>query len=153
MNLPLLNLLKKLKDRCPLFNNFSDHELGIFLTLSKIQKYEFENQSIFFQGEKGNCVYLILEGEVVIFYLSKVRGEKVINTLQGGDIFGEMSLITGDKRSANAKVKKAPVLTLVISDKIIEPNSRVQAKIYKNFARIIADRLKDKNKEASQLTG
>jgi CRP-like cAMP-binding protein len=56
-------------------------------------------QVIFGVGDKGDTMYLIRTGEVVI-----ERGGKVIETLGPGGIFGEMALIDGSPRSATARV-------------------------------------------------
>lgn len=55
---------------------------------------------IFAAGERGNTMYLVRSGEVVI-----ERGGKVLETLESGGIFGEMALIDGSPRSATAKAK------------------------------------------------
>ncbi|MFQ5559777.1 MAG: cyclic nucleotide-binding domain-containing protein, partial [Nitrospinota bacterium] len=89
--------------------------------------------------------------EVEIFLTSKVRGNSSISTLSPGDIFGEMSLITREKRSANSKSSNVPLLLLEISKDVLKSNLMLQAKIYKFFARTLADRLKAKNDEVSIL--
>jgi len=55
---------------------------------------------IFAAGERGNTMYLVRSGEVVI-----ERGGKVLETLESGGIFGEVALIDGSPRSATAKAK------------------------------------------------
>jgi CRP/FNR family transcriptional regulator, cyclic AMP receptor protein len=52
---------------------------------------------IFAEGQPGDVMYIIREGEVSI----EIRGA-VVETLQAGDIFGEMSLIDHAPRSASA---------------------------------------------------
>lgn len=53
---------------------------------------------IFSQGETGSCMYILRAGAVEIR-----RGDKVVETVGPGGIFGEMSLIDGSPRSAEAR--------------------------------------------------
>jgi CRP-like cAMP-binding protein len=53
--------------------------------------------AIFRVGDAGSEMYVIRDGSVVIS-----RGDVVLNTLTAGDIFGEMALIDGSPRSADA---------------------------------------------------
>lgn len=55
---------------------------------------------IFAEGDKGEYMYVVRSGEVEI-----ERDGKVIESLSGGGIFGEMALIDGSPRSATARAK------------------------------------------------
>ena len=55
---------------------------------------------IFSKGDKGDAMYVVRTGEVVI-----KRGGHVMETLGGGGIFGEMALIDGSPRSATVRAK------------------------------------------------
>src|SRR5512144_2017998 len=54
----------------------------------------------FAEGDKGDAMYVIRNGEVTIEH-----GGRVIETLGGGGIFGEMALIDGSVRSATVRAK------------------------------------------------
>ena len=64
--------------------------------------------TIFEQGERGEFMYIVLEGEVEIRH-----DGKVVDTASVGGIIGEMALIDSEKRSASAVAqsdcKVAPV--------------------------------------------
>ena len=55
---------------------------------------------IFEEGQDGDRMYVVRHGEVEI-----LRGDKVVETISGGGMFGEMALIDGSKRSATARAK------------------------------------------------
>src|SRR5262245_31578601 len=64
------------------------------------------------QGDPGEALFIILEGSVDV--LVEVSGlSKVVNTLHKGQFFGEMSLLTGEPRSATV-VAKTPLRVLRI---------------------------------------
>jgi CRP-like cAMP-binding protein len=52
---------------------------------------------IFRQGDEGDCMYVVLDGEVDIY----AHGRHV-STLRPGEIFGEMALIDDRPRSGSA---------------------------------------------------
>jgi CRP-like cAMP-binding protein len=75
------------------------------------------------EGTPGDCLYIIKSGEVEVFTPDPKKEKLILATLQEGDYFGEISLITGRPRTASVKVLRAA--ELVRLDK-------------KNFDRIVA---------------
>lgn len=57
---------------------------------------------IFSEGDKGDKMYVIRSGDVEV-----ERDGKIVETLSGGGIFGEMALIDGSPRAATARAKTA----------------------------------------------
>ena len=62
-------------------------------------------ETIFAQGDVGDRMYLVRTGEVEI-----VHSGTVVDTVGPGEIFGEMALIDGSPRSAEARAKVASEL-------------------------------------------
>lgn len=85
----------------PLFKSLSDEEFASIQ--EKLEEINFaENTLVFEAGEIGDCLYIISEGEVEVYIETGKKSEKVtLSTLEKGDYFGEMSLITGEPRSAS----------------------------------------------------
>ncbi|MGZ4371120.1 MAG: cyclic nucleotide-binding domain-containing protein [Gaiellaceae bacterium] len=64
------------------------------------------------QGEPGNCMYLVQEGEVEIVH-EEAGVETLLGRLRAGDIVGEMAIFDRQPRSATVRVAgRARLLTL-----------------------------------------
>jgi CRP/FNR family transcriptional regulator, cyclic AMP receptor protein len=57
---------------------------------------------IFSEVDKGDKMYVVRSGEIEV-----ERDGKIVETLSGGGIFGEMALIDGSPRAATARAKTA----------------------------------------------
>ncbi len=87
----------------PLFASLSDEaatELRDLLTVNDVPG----NTQVFHKGDTGNAMYLIERGKVRISITDEDRHEITLAEIAQGDFFGEMSLIDGRQRSADAKV-------------------------------------------------
>ena len=63
-----------------------------------------QNTRLFKQGDKGDAMYLIESGRVRISIRDEEEQEVILAELAQGDFFGEMAIIDGRQRSADAKV-------------------------------------------------
>jgi CRP-like cAMP-binding protein len=61
-----------------------------------------EAARIFAKGDPGDSMMAVLHGRVVISDSSLDGRQVVLTTLREGDVFGEMALLDGKERSANA---------------------------------------------------
>jgi len=87
----------------PLFSVLSDAELGRLTQIGKHQAFE-PYSNIIIEGEMSWGMYLVLEGQVGIYKANKVSGNVYdVGQLQAGAVFGEMSLIDQQPRSATVQ--------------------------------------------------
>lgn len=85
--------------KIPLFSELNDAELDAITALASTT--QVPKKSIVVQeGELGNALYVILRGSVKISYYAPDGREVVLSLLQEGSIFGEMSLLDKQPRSA-----------------------------------------------------
>lgn len=76
-----------------------------------------KDQVIIQEGDDGQTAYLIQSGVVSVFTYQGNR-ELLLTNLGPGEIFGEMSLLFGEPRSASVKAKKDCNLILINKNKL-----------------------------------
>jgi CRP/FNR family cyclic AMP-dependent transcriptional regulator len=77
-------------------------------------------QVIFTQGDPGNSLCIIEEGRVRIVVGSDEGKELVLRVLGPGDFFGELALLDGEPRSADAVAQEACQLLLLQRSDFVE---------------------------------
>lgn len=78
-----------------IFAESNEEVLVEVVNLLKSMEYP-PNQTIIRKGELGDCMYMIIDGRVKIF-----DGERTLNVLGAGDVFGEMALLDTEPRMAS----------------------------------------------------
>ena len=148
-----------------IFSDLTDDELNHFSDALKEVKME-KGQQFITEGEEGDCIYLLLEGEVQInqaLTLSMNKSEsdnreKAILKLSSdiNPLFGEMSMFNeGDRRTANVRAETTCILVkLDKSDlyNICEKNPNIGFKVMRNLGRIISGNLVKANQNVLKLT-
>jgi CRP-like cAMP-binding protein len=82
----------------PLFAPLSDEETEKLADAAHLRIFA-PDEPIVRQGQQGGSMFVIHKGSVSVNILENGK-PKTINTLKEGDFFGEMSLLTGEPRSA-----------------------------------------------------
>src|SRR5215510_10183350 len=88
----------------PLFSSLDDAAATDLRNLLRNRNVASGNQ-LFRAGDKGDAMYLIESGRVRITIEDDHGKEIVLAELAQGDFFGEMAIIDGKQRSANATVQ------------------------------------------------
>ena len=99
----------------PLFASLDD-SAAIELRNLLSDKIVPRNTRLFRQGEKGDAMYLIESGRVRISIHDDEKQELTLAELAQGDFFGEMSIIDGRQRSADAQVIEDARLAILSRD-------------------------------------
>ena len=102
------SLLQFLREHSP-----DSRTLREMLQTSKVQSYN-EGEVILEQGDNSDSMFFIAEGRVEV----SVNGKPVCTLGRMGDVFGEMGMITGERRSATVKALD-PVTCLVTAKKFM----------------------------------
>ncbi|MEM0968517.1 MAG: mechanosensitive ion channel family protein [Verrucomicrobiota bacterium] len=98
-----------LSSQMPLFQQLTVEESRTLLENShriEIQK----GQVLVQQGEEGSSMFVLLEGLTEVFVQTEESEEVKVDEMGPGEFFGEMSLLTGDPRSATVRARTAGVV-------------------------------------------
>src|SRR5205823_7827631 len=85
----------------PLFTGLSQQELGVISERVRQRRYK-EGDTIFHRDDPGVALYVILSGKVKIHNENPDGTDLMIAVLTASDFFGELAVIDGDERSADA---------------------------------------------------
>jgi len=100
----------------PLFSSVSDEDLESIASLLIERRFP-KNKTIVEEGLSGDYMYVIREGRVKVTKLSGDGREKILELLEAGSFFGEMSLLDSAPRSASVKaLTEVRILALARND-------------------------------------
>lgn len=110
-----------------------------------------EGETIFREGDLGTEMFIIHDGEVQI--IKRLGAEQhVLSKLEKGDFFGEMAVIEGAPRSADA-IANTDVTLLVITgsrfDEMIRKTPEIAVRIIRKYSK----RLREANHLIEKLAG
>ena len=156
-----INVLKHFQ----IFNKLDENEIKYFQEKMKNINVP-EGQNFIVEGDIGDSIYLLLEGQVRInqaLTLSMHKGgldnrEKAIINLSARmkPLFGEMSLFDkDDRRNASVKAITECELAQLMSDDLLlicDEFPDIGYKVMKNLAKILCKRLVETNQNVLKLT-
>jgi len=139
--------------KVPAFANLAQRELKEVAAIVHIREYR-TGEPVFYQGDPGLGMYIVQEGEVSITILGKDGDERELAVLTDGDFFGELALLDESPRSANAVCKtECTLIGFFRPDlfELIEKKNTLGIKIILKLAEIVAQRLRQTDKELSKV--
>jgi CRP/FNR family transcriptional regulator, cyclic AMP receptor protein len=95
---------RQLLRRSPLFSRLGDAEADAILAHAKLVRYP-HGATIFTKGEPGNSMMAVLSGRVTITAPSPDGRQIVLSVLREGEVFGEIALLDGKERTADARAE------------------------------------------------
>jgi CRP/FNR family transcriptional regulator len=104
---------------------------------------------IFKEGEPGDSMYIIHEGQVRIVK-SVANKETTLAVLKEGEFFGEMAIIDNEPRSASA-VAQGEIKLIELDNKIFEEQIKNNPKIIMQILRKMSQRLRNADHQIQTL--
>lgn len=111
-------------------------ELQTLADFSNVKRFP-SGTFLFHEGDPGNEMYVVLEGKVMISKYIPGGGEEALAILERGDFFGEMSLIDGQPRSADAKAYQGPLTVIAFDELTIKEVQSVDPRAAVDFIRLL----------------
>ena len=130
----------------PFFKPFTDQELIIILETSKWVKAS-PGDIVVKEGDTEHSFYVILKGSVRIQKrVGMASMKKSISYLNKGQCFGEMSVLTGQPRSADVAAEEETFLLKIDAETLNKETDSfdfrsIQFKFYRIFSQILSQRL------------
>src|SRR5919202_138357 len=139
---------QQLLRKIDLFAELSDDELVAVGRLLKEQKFA-ENQPIFAQGDRGDSMYIVIQGRVRIATRDHSGREKVLAFYGPGEFFGDMAVLSGSPRSASARAT-TPVQVLQLRKADFERLSAANLGLMQHMLQVMVQRQAAMNTRVSQ---
>jgi len=120
------------------FEPMTSEECDFVAERGKIKTWQ-AGEVILEQGEEGRSMFVILGGLVKAYIIGHNNEEAYVGQIQTGELFGEMSLLTNEPRSATVK-SVTPVTTMEITQDIFEHLLTKRPSLGEKLSEIIAIR-------------
>lgn len=139
-----------------LLSDLSDHHVE---KLSQfLERVEYvPGETIFYENDPSECLYIIQVGSVEISKISDQEGEEYVPLveLDEGNIFGELSFLTDSPRSASAVASTHLVVYELNKEdfaNIVENHPELACQVYDAILNVLAYRLRRTDKKLVQLS-
>jgi CRP/FNR family transcriptional regulator, cyclic AMP receptor protein len=133
----------------PLFNGLSEEELKLVGEMA-IEKLAPKGTVVITEGELGDSMYVVMSGRVKVFIGDEDGREIILKMLGPGDVFGEMSLIDRQPRSASVSTLE-PCTFRILSHSSFEICLERAPRIAVGVMNALAKRLRDADRKISTL--
>jgi CRP/FNR family transcriptional regulator, cyclic AMP receptor protein len=141
--------------RVPLFQDVEDsvlRALGPTFRQRRLRKGDV----LFRTGDPGEELFLLKEGSIVVSKPITGRVEQVLNRIQPGEAFGEMSVFGDERhRSATCQAETDAILYSLDRDSLnrfIAGNPLTAARFFQHMAQVAFKRLRDSSDLVAEVT-
>lgn len=139
--------------RSALFADLTDGQRAQVAQICRIQTYK-AGETIFKEGEPGNRLYLVADGEVRISRQIPGAGEEALAILKPGACFGEMAVFDRSDRSTDAIANTACSLSTIARpdfEMLLEFDPEMGYAILKALVRQLSARLRAANDQVRSV--
>jgi CRP/FNR family transcriptional regulator, cyclic AMP receptor protein len=107
-----LDVARRSLAECTLFRGLSDDEKDVLASRARVRRFE-AGETIFLMGSLGNSMMAVLSGDVRISVPSADGREIVLAILHENEYFGEIAMLDGKERTADARALTSCTLAIL----------------------------------------
>ena len=126
-----------------IFKDTPEHILADLAPLMQEEEFD-QNTLIFNEGDLGDCMYIIHQADVKIH-----KGDTVLAVLKEKEVFGELSLLDAEARSASATTN-SPCILFRINQEPFYELIESRPEVARGFIKILCQRLRAQNEKSIQ---
>jgi len=105
-------MMIQILQQASLFSELNLQELNAIAAIIKIKR-EGRQSLIVQEGERGDRMFIILKGSVKVSYYTQDGREVILSLLEKGEMFGEMSLLDAQPRSATVTTLEETEMAMI----------------------------------------
>jgi acetate kinase len=133
-----IDLKRFFLEQVRLFENFPADQVEEIVIKSRLATYE-GNEAILETGDEGRFIGVMISGHAEISMTDNTGTRAVISQLEAGDVFGVMSLLTGDRIVADV-IAGNRCFVLMIPQEVFNSHILTNPKAVGYLSRLLADR-------------
>lgn len=137
--------IRNLKDKLHtalLFKDLTRAELDKVTRYCVVRQFK-DGQHVFFEGDPGSALFVILKGNIDIYRIHKGKKDNLAQ-LSAGTFFGELALVYDTPRTASALTTQDATLVCIFRhdiEKLVKHHPLLGNKLLSVMNRILAQRL------------
>jgi small-conductance mechanosensitive channel len=128
------------------FDALPERVLARLAENSEVRLYA-PDENVIVQGAEGNELFILLDGAARVLVATDDAEPAEVARLEPGKVFGEMSLLTGEKRSATVKAGARCEL-LVVGHEALRPLLKDMPELAERISEVLAKRRKQLDEQA-----
>ena len=135
---------------CFLFQGLGSEERVQLVSRARIRRYA-AGEVIFLQGSPGASMMAVLNGEVRISISSPDGKELLLAILHPGEVFGEIALLDGKERSADARAQTACSLAVLDRREVLVFLERHPEALVR-IVEVLCERFRENTQHAAEVS-
>ena len=133
-----IELNRFLTEQVPLFDTFSPSAIEEICAESELRSFE-GSEAIIECGDAGSFFGVLVSGHAQVSVADSAGGRIALSKLEAGDVFGEMSLLTGDRTVADV-IAGNRCFVLMIPQAVFNARILINPRAITYLSKLLADR-------------
>ncbi len=104
--------------KVPIFSTLEPKHLATVAEMTHHQHYR-KGQIIFYRGDPGNAMYVLIRGSVMMTLPSETGSEVIVALVRPGDHFGELAVLDGGPRYVTAVAEEPTEVLAIYRDRLV----------------------------------